>query len=108
MGAVREVRNRYKVDSRTPLDVSVRCAPDVAADFQTLALFITALAGVGSLQCGPDATRLPQSVGEVRPRFEAFVSLRGLIDMAAESKRMEKQLAEKEKYLQSAEAKLAN
>jgi valyl-tRNA synthetase len=108
VGALREVRNRYKVDSRTPLDVSVRCAPDAAADFQTLAPFITMLAGVGTLQCGPDATRLPQSVSEVRPRFEAFVSLRGLIDMAAEAKRMEKQLAEKEKYLHSAEAKLAN
>jgi valyl-tRNA synthetase len=108
VSAVREVRNRYKVDSRTPLEVSVRCSQEVAADFQTLAPFLTMLAGVGSLQCGPDATRLPQSVSEVHPRFEAFVSLRGLIDVADESKRMEKQLAEKEKYLKSAEAKLSN
>jgi valyl-tRNA synthetase len=106
--AVREVRNRYKVDTRTPLDVRVRCAQEVAADFDTLAPFITALAGVGSLQCGPDVAALPQSVSQVHPRFEAFVSLRGLIDQAAEIKRMEKHLAELEKYLKSAEAKLAN
>jgi valyl-tRNA synthetase len=108
VGAVREVRNRHKVDTRTPLDISVRCTADVAADFRTLEPFIKTLAGVGSLECAPDATRLPQSVSQVYPRFEAFVSLRGLIDLEAEAKRMEKQLAEKEKYLKSAEAKLEN
>jgi valyl-tRNA synthetase len=106
--AVREIRNRYKVDQRTPLDVSVRCAADVAADFRALAPFIATFAGVGALQYGPDATKLPQSISQVHPRFEAFVSLRGLIDVAEETKRAEKQLAEKLKYLQSAEAKLAN
>jgi valyl-tRNA synthetase len=108
VGAVREVRNRHKVDTRTPLNISVRCTADVAADFRTLEPFIKMLAGVGSLECGADATRPPQSVSQVHPRFEAFVSLRGLIDLEAESKRMEKQLAETEKYLKSAESKLAN
>jgi valyl-tRNA synthetase len=105
---VREVRNRYKVDSRTPLDVRVRCTQDVANDFRMLEPFIMALAGVGSLQSGTDVSPLPQSISQVHPRFEAFVSLRGLIDLAAETKRMAKQLADLEKYLKSAEAKLAN
>ena len=35
----------------------------------------------------------------VRPEFEAYVSLAGLIDLAAEAKRLEKQIAEKRKQL---------
>ena len=51
--AVREVRNRYSVDPKTPLDVSVRCRAAVAADFRALAPFITQLAGVGTLDVRP-------------------------------------------------------
>ena len=35
------------------------------------------------------------------PEFEAYVSLDGLIDVAAEMKRLEKQLAEKRKFAQA-------
>jgi valyl-tRNA synthetase len=44
----------------------------------------------------------------VRPDVEAYVSLRGLIDVPTEIKRLEKQLAEKQKHLQGARAKLSN
>jgi valyl-tRNA synthetase len=106
--AVREVRNRYTVDAKTRLDVFVRCAEGVAGDFRMLAPFITMLAGVGTLQCGPDVAKPPQAATHVQPEFEAYVSLRGLIDVAAEIGRMEKQLAEKRKHLQGARAKLEN
>jgi valyl-tRNA synthetase len=49
-----------------------------------------------------------QAAAHVHPEFEAYVSLSGLIDVEAEVKRLEKQLAEKRKHLQSAQAKLAN
>jgi valyl-tRNA synthetase len=104
--AVREVRNRYRVDPKTGLDVFVRCAAAVAADFRTLAPFITMLAGVGRLECGPDVVKPPQSASHVHPDFEAFVSLKGLIDVAAEIQRAEKQLGDKRKQLQGAQAKL--
>jgi valyl-tRNA synthetase len=106
--AVREVRNRYMVDARTPLDVFVRCSAAVARDFQSLTAFITSLAGVGRLECGPDVVKPPQAATNIHADFEAYVSLQGLIDRAAEIQRLEKQLAEKRKHLQAAEAKLAN
>jgi valyl-tRNA synthetase len=106
--AVREVRNRYTVDARTGLDVFVRCSEAVAADFRVLTPFITMLAGVGRLECGPDVQKPPQSAGHVQPEFEAYVSLRGLIDVAAEVKRLEKQLVDKRKHLQVTQAKLEN
>src|SRR5256885_16093009 len=52
---VRDVRNRYSVDAKTPLDVRVRCPRAVAADFDALRPFISLLAGVGKLEAGPDA-----------------------------------------------------
>jgi valyl-tRNA synthetase len=105
---VREDRNRYNVDARTSLDVFVRCNETVAADFRILMPFITTLAGVGRLECGPSIDKPPQPAIHVHPEFEAYVSLRGLTDVAEEAKRMEKQLLEKRKHLQGAQAKLAN
>jgi valyl-tRNA synthetase len=105
---VREVRNRYMVDNRTPLDVYVRCTYAVAEDFRTLSPFIIQLAGVGKLECGQDITRPKQSAAQVNPEFEAYVSLTGLIDVAAEVQRLGKQKTEKLRHLQGARAKLGN
>jgi valyl-tRNA synthetase len=108
VGAIRELRNRYLVEPRTNLDVMVRCSEAVAQDFRTLAPFITQLAGVGKLDCGPATAKPPQAGTQIRPEFEAHVSLRGLIDVSAEIARFEKQLGEKTKHLQNARAKLKN
>jgi valyl-tRNA synthetase len=105
---VREVRNRYQVDPKTPLNVFVRCNEAVTADFQALKPFIALLAGVGRLECGPNTAKPKQSATQVHPDFEAYVSLEGLIDVAAEIKRLEKQLGDKMKHLQGSRAKLEN
>jgi valyl-tRNA synthetase len=106
--SVREVRNRYTIDPKTAVDVFVRCGGAVAEDFRALAPFITALAGVGRLESGPDTVKPKQSATCVNPEFEAYVSLAGLIDVKAELARLEKQKAEKLRVLQAARAKLAN
>jgi valyl-tRNA synthetase len=107
--AVREVRNRYpNIPPATKLDAFVRCPEAVAADFRLLAPFIAPLAGVGALSCGPDVRKPPQSSTSVSPEFETYVSLRGLIDVQAEIKRLEKQLAQKQQHLTGAQAKLNN
>jgi valyl-tRNA synthetase len=86
----------------------VRCGAAVSEDFRQLAPFIRTLATVGKLEAGPDVARPPQAAGHVTPDFEAYVSLEGLRDVAAERAKLEKQLAEKQRALQAAEAKLAN
>jgi valyl-tRNA synthetase len=108
VGAIREVRNRYSIDAKMPLDAYVHCFPSVAGDFNALIPFISSLAGVGSFACGPDAVKPKQAASFVHQDFEGYVSLEGLIDLGAEIKRHEKQLAEKQKNLQSAQAKLNN
>jgi valyl-tRNA synthetase len=105
---VRDVRNRYSVDGKTPLDTFVRCSEAVAADFDALRPFITLLAGVGKLEAGPAVAKPKQAASQVTPEFEAYVSLVGLIDPAAEVKRLERQLADKRKQLDGTRGKLAN
>jgi valyl-tRNA synthetase len=105
---VRDVRNRYNVDAKTQLNVFVRCPSAVAADFGALRSFIALLAGVGTLEAGPYAVKPKQAASQVTPEFEAYVSLAGLIDPAAEVKRSEKQLADKQKQLDGIRKKLAD
>ena len=105
---VREVRNRYQIDAKTPLDLHVRCSDAAADDFRTLTPFIASLAGVGRLECGPDTAKPRQAATHVHPEFESFVSLAGLIDAAEETDRLQKELAGKLKHLQAARAKLGN
>jgi valyl-tRNA synthetase len=106
--AVREIRNRYMIDPKTSLHVSVRCAAAVAGDLEQLRPFIALLGGVGQLAAGPTLARPPQSASYIHAEFEAYVPLAGLIDVAAEVKRLEKQIAEKRKHLHGSEAKLQN
>lgn len=105
---VREVRNRYTIDAKEKLELTIRCELAVAKEIIALHEFIQRLANLGKLTCGPASDRPKQSAAHVQPDFEAFVGLAGLIDVAAEIKRLEKQLAEKQKFLQAARAKLDN
>jgi valyl-tRNA synthetase len=108
VGVVREVRNRYQIDARTPLDVSVRCSDAAAEDFLALAPFIALLAGVDRLDCGPKTAKPRQSARHVDPEFESYVSLAGLIDAAKETAGLEREKADKLKHLQAARGKLSN
>ena len=105
---VREVRNRYQVDDKTRLDVSVKCSDTVAADFNALAAFIGPLAGIANLTAGLNAVKPKQAGGIVHQEFEAYVSLAGLIDVAAEITRLQKQIGDKQKSLAGTKAKLTN
>ncbi|MGF1578404.1 MAG: class I tRNA ligase family protein [Gemmataceae bacterium] len=106
--AAREVRNRYMIDTKTSLAVYVRCSEGIAEDFRTLAPFINLLAGVGTLEAGPDTSKPKQAATNVQSDFEMYTSLEGLIDLGKEIERLEKQLAEKQKHLKSTKAKLSN
>ena len=66
------------------------------------------LGGVSACTFGPDAPKPAQKAAHVDADFEAFISLVGLIDPAAEVARLEKQIAEKTKFLEATKAKLAN
>jgi valyl-tRNA synthetase len=106
---VRQVRNNYGLDARTPVELFVRCDEKVDGDFKELSPYVILLAGLGgNFQWGAGASKPPQSATHVHPEFEAYVSLRGLIDVGEEVRRLEKQLTEKQKHLRGTQAKLEN
>jgi len=105
---VREVRNRYQVDSQQRVTVVAKCSQAVAMGFADLSPFIGPLARIDSLEVGPVVDKPKQSATIVRPDFEAYVGLAGLIDPAAELKRGEKQLTDLRKQLAGITAKLGN
>ena len=74
----------------------------------TATAFIGPLAGIANLTAGPAAAKPKQAGSIVRPQFEAYVSLAGLIDVPTEIKRLEKQIADKRKSLEGVKAKLTN
>ena len=76
------------------------CGGESRPDFEALEPFIRA-AGRRRLVrlAGRIAAKPPQAASIVQPEFEAYVSLAGLIDVAEEVQRLEKQLAEKRKHL---------
>ena len=104
---VREVRNYYMLD-RTPLKLAVKCDGGVKRDFEALKSFALTLGGLGECEIGPDVARPKLAGGVLRPEFQAFVDLGGLIDPAAEAARAEKTLGEAKKQVDGMTAKLGN
>jgi valyl-tRNA synthetase len=106
--SVREVRNRYQIDNRTPLAVAIRCSAETASQIISLASFLTDIAGaqIGSL--GSEAIKPSCAATAVAGDVEMFINLEGLIDPKAELTRTEKQIVDKQKQLNSLQGRLAN
>ena len=104
---VRELRNRYSLD-KTPLTLAVKCSDAVAKELQPLSPFITQLGMLTGFECGPSVTKPKQAGSIVTGDFEAYIPLAGLIDPAAEAKRIEKQVADIRKQLDGMAKKLGD
>jgi valyl-tRNA synthetase len=104
---VRELRNRYSLD-KTPLTLAVKCSDAVAKELTPLAPFITQLGMLTAFECGPSVSKPKQAGSIITADFEAYVPLAGLIDPAAEAKRLEKQIADIKKQLDGMAKKLGD
>lgn len=105
---VRETRNRYQIDSRTPLILRAKANADVCAGLHPLHAVMRELAGLGELTVSPSVQRPPLSASAIDSDFEAFVLLEGIIDPAAERQRLLKQRQDKEKSAAGIRSKLGN
>jgi valyl-tRNA synthetase len=103
---VREIRNRYAVDPRTSIDVHVRCQAEIAADFRALESFIKQLAGIGSIEIGPDVKKPERAASAIHGDFTAYVA--GVIDVTKETERLKKLITDKQKFVAGIRAKLSN
>ena len=104
---VREIRNRYQLD-KAKLSLCVKASESIANELNELAGFVKLLGGVEAFECGASVAKPRQAGSIIHADFEAYIPLVGLIDPVAESKRIEKQIAEKQKQLDGIAGKLAN
>src|SRR5207249_806204 len=101
-------RNQFMVDEKASVDVRIRCAEAVVADFNQLREFIISLAKVGYFEAGPDIAKPPGSITWTHSDFELYVDLRTVVDLDAVVQLLMKQKVQKQTQLQNAQAKLNN
>ncbi len=70
--------------------------------------YFAQLAGVTELAAGSDQEKPPASASVVVGRSEVFIPLKGMIDLDQERGRLEKEIGEKEGFLDSVDRKLRN
>jgi valyl-tRNA synthetase len=81
---------------------------ELADTIRANADYFEKLASVTDLTVAPKAEKPTASASVVVGRSEVFVPLAGMIDLEQERKRLEKEIEEKEGFLQSVEKKLNN
>jgi len=106
--AVRNIRNKFQVPPSTPLKILIKTNGPMPHDWQEVEWLIRNLGGVEALEAGPEVDKPPRSAAEVVGGAEVYVPLAGLIDLAAERKRLEERIAKERKFLAGIEKKLTN
>jgi valyl-tRNA synthetase len=108
LSALREMRSRQNIPPRQPLPFAVRCDAARAAALQPLARHFQALAEATATEIGPQVT-VPTTHATLHlAGADVYVDLAGVIDVAAETQRLAKQLEKLSGMIAAKEKKLAN
>jgi valyl-tRNA synthetase len=105
---VRNVRAQCNIPPSTPIQLYVRCEPDVAGDLQAVSGQFDNLAKAVLAAAGAEVVRPPASANFTLGDADGFVPLEGVIDVQSERARQEKKAAELRKFIAGHEKKLTN
>ena len=108
VSAVRSTRARYRLSPKAELDVAVRTTGDDASVLEAQRSFICSVGHIDQLALGAAQDKPAGSVSVADGKLEIFVALGGLVDLEAEGKRLEKELAKAEKELSGVTRTLSN
>jgi valyl-tRNA synthetase len=108
ISAVRSTRARYRLSPKAELDVCVRAVPEDVAVLESQRSFITSVGRVDQLALGAEQDKPAGSVSVADAGMEIFVVVGGLVDLAAERARLEKELAKADKELAGVNKTLSN
>ncbi len=108
LGALREIRAKQNIAPRKEIQFAIRGPESVTTPLSAMASYFKRMAAAELTEIG--ASIVPPSINApfVLNDFEIFVDLAGLIDVAAETKRLEKEKAKIEGGLKGRQAKLTN
>jgi valyl-tRNA synthetase len=104
--AVRNIRGEMRIAPGVPLAVTIRPTPEAAALVSSTSALIGALAR-GEVRVDGDATRPPTSALAVLAAGELYVDLGGVVDLAAERVRLDKEIRKVSETVAFIEGKLA-
>jgi valyl-tRNA synthetase len=108
ISAVRSVRARYRLSPRVAVDVAVHTTGDDARVLETQRSFISNVGKIDQLSVGAQIDKPVGSVSVVDGDMQIFVALGGLVDLAAEANRLNKELAKAQKELTGVNKTLTN
>ncbi len=106
--AVRNVRGTYNISPAASLSLVVRCPAEVATDLTSVADQLRNLARAELTSAGPDAVRPKSSASFSLGDIDGYVPLEGLIDVAAEITRQQKEAEKLRGFIAGSEKKLTN
>jgi valyl-tRNA synthetase len=105
---VRNIRAAYGVAPAARIPVRVHAPLERAELLRAASDVILRLAGVGSLEAGPDITKQKGDAATPIGDIEVVVALRDIVDIDAERERLERERGKVEGDLAAVNAKLAN
>ena len=106
--AVRNVRGTYNIAPSLTLPVSVRCSTEVADDLQAVQAQFELLAKATLTAAGPDTARPNASASFSLGDADGYLPLEGLVDLAAERQRQQKEADKLRGFIAGTEKKLSN
>jgi valyl-tRNA synthetase len=108
VGAIREIRARQNVPPKTRVTVAIRTSPDTAALLEPMHAAIASMAVADLAAVGPDAAAPPSAATATAAGCDVFVDLAGLVDVAAEIARLEKEHEKTAGFIEAKKKKLSD
>ena len=108
LAALREIRSRQNLAPKKQIRFSIRCDSGLTELIKPMGLFFSSMAAADLEEISDQVTPPKINATVALPNMEIFVDLAGLIDVAAESKRLEKEQARLLGMIAGKEKQLAN
>ena len=108
VGAIREIRSRQNVPPKTRLPAAIRAPRDTADLLAPMHAAVESMAGADLAAVGPDAAGAAGAATASVLDCDVFVDLAGLIDVAAEIARVEKENEKTAGFIAAKQKKLAD
>jgi valyl-tRNA synthetase len=108
LGALREIRAKQNIAPRKEIQFCIRGADHVVAPLDAMSSYFKRMAAAELTQIGENVVPPSITAPFVMAEFEIFVDLAGLIDVGAETKRLENEKSKIESGISARQAKLSN
>ena len=108
ISSVRAARARYGISPKQALNVTIKATGADAQSFEAQRELLINMANIENLEISADAQKPAESSVTIIEGSELYVALAGLVDFDAERKRLTKERAQLEKFINGLERKLSN